>query len=391
MARLGKRLVQPRRGPVVWASHRSVSAAVLLLLGCAAIAGNTRAALAQPQVQPQQAELVRRDIAIDVQVLGPEGEALVDAPIFAYTKYSGASGVTGPDGRTLIEINPAVVSDNRVLVQLYDGNQEEGISDERRLALYSRYLQLRDHFAFRHEYPLVIDNTANTYSMTIQVLESSVLSGTFVALGEIAEFLIVGGVIKPVGVLFTADESGRFSVRIERGMPAQLKYISPNGQSRILEITAEQTADDFDLGNIPVNSLVNDSTLAVEYIHPGRVLLDPEQLAVVNGQVTMVEAAGAYTMTFFADPELSFLVDARWNVNQSPPQVPAGTYYLVAGSHWQTEVEALRLALLDGRQAALDAAGVVSVTVSPTQPGNVQFDALANTTAILSVAGDLVD
>ena len=71
-------------------------------------------------------------------------------------------------------------------------------------------------------------------------------------------------------------------------------------------------------------------------------------------------------------------------------RVPAGAYYIAPGIVGQGLAVALLDAIRDGRQAALDAAGVPQIQAMPGQTASISFDGRAARDAIVSVASDLM-
>ncbi len=166
--------------------------------------------------------------------------------------------------------------------------------------------------------------------------------------------------------------------------------------AKVIELSAAQTSANFDVGVITADEPALDASLSLEVFRPVTTDLSGERNAFL---VSIVRDDGSLAMFFrttMEDPQkLSEfaipLIPTPGVVPEPPVAIPAGTYYVTPGIPSRPTATALVRALMDGRGAVLDVAGVPKFTVLAGQTATVVIDAEQVMQAIQSVAGDLTE
>lgn len=344
------------------------------------------------QIDAHEPGVSTRTMTVQARVEDFEGNPLVDVPLLAYTRYGIAFGATDEQGTVALELVASVEHDSAVLVGLHDGSWFYRPTEALHQHYHERFEALTGLYAFKKLNRVQLKAGTDQYSCTIVGERAIRLSGVFVDHETEKPIWGVGGTADPFLPGFMTSDTGRFELAVRQGAAAELLYEHPEGhQVHIIELGAERTESDLDLGSIPVRVLSETAAFSLRFQHPERDVVDPVSLETVKSYVVLIEQNTDYMLIYETNRSHTAVVNQPWDVDETPPQAPAGTYYIVAGKYDRDATRALRLALLSGRQAALDGAGVAKVTLVDGESSLIVLDVEANEAAVLRVGGDLVE
>lgn len=357
------------------------------MLGCLAVCLPTTGALGQADDWAQDA----RTISVVVRVEDEAGAPISSAPVQVYTRNGLAFGMTNAGGDVTIFVGASPTEDAIAIARIWDGRWHADLTPAEKTLARTRHAELVEEYAFKAGYPAAIDVPGDQFSMTIVGFDGVRVSGRFVDdAGQ--PVTKAGGSAFPYGSTFEADENGGFEVTVRKGANTELIYLNADShQMYVIELDDTQTAADVDLGNIVLNPSVEDAELAISLSPTNTIILDDETLVELKTRVVLVREDGSTLLSYRTNKAQTAAVNASWDVREPDPRLPGGTYYVAPGPYGIDVTRALRLAVLAGRQAALDAAGVPKVTVPPGGEAAVSVDAEAARDAILQVGADLLN
>lgn len=324
------------------------------------------------------------EITVIVQVLDPQQQPVAEAPVEVVSFVQPRFAMTGPDGKATITLLRGD-QDQTVTVRITNGGFAPVIPPELRSQAADRYKFLYETYAVPGCF--IVPVTGTEVSHTITLGEAVRVSGRLVnpSGASIASAVGVRGLHSLDMVM--PPEDGVFAVNVRKNAPAELWIAGESIQLHSVRLTATQTAEDVDLGNIVITEAVPNATLKLtmnnnQGLHLASKMLLGDSLALIS-----------------ADSSRMFLFDVRndgsvhwpgenYQANYDLP-VPAGTYYIAPGSLDNRPFLALLESIRANRHAQLDAAGIPKVTVAAGQTESLAFDAHAAVAAIIQVGGDL--
>jgi len=347
---------------------------------------------AKAQDQVDDPVIFTRPVTISVDVQSPTGEMLSDIPLQAYTKYGMVFGATDTNGQAILELEASPGQDLKAVVRVFDGSWHTDLSEEDRTHYLNRFNELMDAYAFSTRYVVDLDSSNDQYSYTLNAFEKIKVSGRFVDAISGDPLRLVYGSVIPYTQTFMTSADGLFNLSVQENAWAELLYGIPDShQIGVYGITPSGSQADLDIGDLPINAEIVNAQLSIELLNPTVKLYDELYLTNTKASVTLISEDASIMMMFFTNKSNTSAVNEPWDTTETPPQIPAGTYYLAAGVYGENSVRVLRLALLNGRQAMLNAAGVFKITVAPGEQGSAIFDAQSNIDAIMQVGADLID
>jgi hypothetical protein len=222
---------------------------------------------------------------------------------------------------------------------------------------------------------------------TIQFKSASPITGRFV--DGTGDSIITNVAVRGIASfdLVLESEAGVFQVLAPKGEATELWYGLTN-QFHSIDITADQTEQALDLGDIVVNETEKDGLCQISVI-------DVEEIR----EPTKIQLARAVTLVALDDAEVHcFRIDGdgrAYFLGEDGEAIhnlatPSGTYFVVPGSFRNLSFFALVDAVKQGRQGKLVAANVPTITVEENGVAQFQLDAQAAHDAVMSVGGDLV-
>lgn len=333
-----------------------------------------------------------REISVQVSVVDPDGDPIVNVPLFVYTQ-NGVQLIRPQHAPTLpVVVGASPTEDSVLCVMLWSGDHRNDLSDAEEQAIESRYEELLSQYAFLNNYSIPLNATYTEYSITINALKRVEISGRFVDNAGLPIEGVVGSVT-PYMSLIHSGTDGTFVASAAAGQTAVLQVIHPADESNqifVLRRTPQQTGQDHNLGDVMIESLPIDSAVEIMFA-TNQNAVDPADLGTLKLDVTLIRDDGSAIFGYQTNRLQTKAVEATWRVDDLPPQIAAGTYYVVAGSVGTDAARALLRSIEDGRQALLDAAGVPKVTAVPGQTASITINAMDSFNAALSVGADLVD
>lgn len=328
-----------------------------------------------------------RPVTIIITAVDPDGEPIPEVPLQCLTLSAAAFGVTDAAGRLVHTLDVARTNDVMV-VRIWDGMMHR-IPYDLRVIAERRVQELPNHFAFKAIYLVPLTPEQDEYTLQIAAERTVRIQGRLVdANGEPVSAGTIGSFGYMAGDDVEVDDEGRFEyMGTPRGRAVQL-FAQQSTQVHIIELSAQQTLVDLDLGDVPVPDPVADA--------PVRVMLQNHEyifdsmLRTIGAGATLVSTDGALILGFPANAEGDVVV-ARWHIPPQLPYLPAAEYYVVPGSVGSDSGMALLRSVRAGRQAQLDAAGVPKITAVTGEEAALTLDARAVFNAVIQVGGDLVD
>lgn len=359
-----------------------------ILLHCAmlVVLAASNACLAQP-VQVVLAE-DRRLISVTVAVEDPDGDPVSDVVVQVISRNGGNEGPTGPAGTITLTLEASPTQDDHILVRLCDGKWARSASDEQKDLYNQSYAALLEAYAFPNWRAYPITPTGSSYSIEFDVLSAVNVSGTLrdAVTGDPVT-LAACGVLKQSSGGFTSEAGGVFEVRAIRDSAAMLVFNLPNSNEvRFVEVSAQDLNADINLGDLMVALPQSDASAEISLASELPDLLDPRTFSRLDRHVTLIDSNAERVYTFYLSEDGSKFVNVPWDPDMPDPRFAAGSYYLAPGVFSLDVALTLRRALLDGKHALLQAAGVPVLTVGSGAQATVVFDPAAANAAILSVA-----
>ena len=354
-----------------------------LLLTCLFCA--TAGVIAQPDDQWAQDARV---ITVHVTVIEPDGDPINNAPIYLYTN-NGIGFIRLGETSTTLAASPT--EDTVLCASLWD-SKWSNLPDAELQSIKDRYNELLGQYVFLDNYSVPLNATDTEYSITISALERIEISGRFVdAAGQPIQGVV--GAVVPYMSEFRSDHNGTFIATAAIGRTAVLQFVDPTDESNqifVLRQAPQHTGQSRNIGDVVIESLPTDSAVNVLFA-TNQAAYNPSDLNDLKENVTLIRDDGSTIFGYPTNREQTKAVEATWRVDDLPPQIAAGTYYVVAGSVGTDAARALLRSIEDGRQTLLDAAGVPKVTAVPGQTASITINAMDSFNAALSVGADLVE
>lgn len=352
--------------------------AMLVALSAAGVAG------AEPQSVLAKD---RRAIRVSVVVLEPGGDTVSNVVVQVISRNGGNEGPTGPAGTVTLTLEASPSQDDRILVRICDGSWARGASDEQRDLYTETYNSLRQNYAFPDWRAYLVASDDEDISIEYEVLPAVEVSGTLrdTATGAPVP-LAVCGVLRQSSLGFTGEAGGNFNVNAVRGSASLLVFGLPHSNEvRFVELSADSLDVDLDLGEILVALPEGDASAEILLVSEMPGLRDSGTPARLDRHVTMIDVDAERVYTFRISQDRSKFVNVLWDPSMPDPKFAAGTYYLAPGPFSLDAALTLRRAILDGRHAELQAAGVPVLHVDSGAQATITFDPAATNTAIFSV------
>lgn len=332
-----------------------------------------------------------RTVVLTVDVQSPVGGMLSDVPLQAYTKHGMVFGATDSNGRAILQLEASPDLDSIAVVRVFDGSWHTDLSEADRAHYLVRFNELLDTYAFSTRYAIDLDSNIDQYSYTLNAFEKVQMSGRFVNANSGDPLWAVFTSVFPYTHTFMTKEDGLFDVPVAKNAWAELLYGIPEShQLGIYSIASGDLQEDLEIGDIPIVAADVNAQLSIELLNPDVKIFDDLYLTNTKSSVTLISQDASIMMLFYTNETNTAAVNEVWDTTEQPPQIPAGTYYIAAGVYGENSVRVLRLALLDGRQLFLDAAGVSKVSVAANEQASITIDTQANIDAIIQVGGDLI-
>lgn len=329
-----------------------------------------------------------RPITVETLVRTADGDPLPDVPVQHVTMNGVAFGLTDANGRLMVTLD-ADRAETKLFSRIWDGTWHDAPADQLALA-ERRYEELRTGFSFEVKYLRALDANADNYAVEIIAYPTITVSGRLV---DAAGATLAGtlGSIRCVAYdNVEPEEQGVFSIRgVRRGESERLvAQRIGSGQVHMIDLNPVQTSTDVALGDVVIEDTPADCSVAVSM--SSHADLFDSSLMSLGGAATFISADAGYVGNFPASPDGGVLRETFY-VPARRPLLPPGAYYVAPGGFGTRASMAVYLSILNGRQAALDAAGVPRITAVSGQEASLEFDARAAYDAIIQVGGDLVD
>jgi hypothetical protein len=314
---------------------------------------------------------------------------MADAPVEASTPHVNEFALSDASGQIHFVLN-VDDSDPQIVVRLWSGRGFD-LPIAEAIEAQHRYDALRSAYAFPWRVVVPAVPGQSVYSVELAGKPAISLAGRFI---DEAGLPLSGS----VGVLFFRttsayigpESNGAFQLSgVPRGHAITLVFMTEEYRVYLHEVSSNLTAEPIDLGNIEVDMLPADATVDIEMVN-GTDFFDSAD-EYLGDSLTLVRKSDGVVIHCFSLNALgkaaSFSMDTPLGAATT---VPAGEYYTSPGTLGHAAPLALVAAVRDGRQAALDAAGVPQITAVAGQTTSLTFDARAAAAAIESVADDLM-
>ena len=346
---------------------------ISVMLASLAVTIGTERVAAQPD----------RLITVNVSIQTDTNQPLPDVPLFVVGTDDIVRGHTDAAGDSSIEvrIDP---SEDWVYVGMIDmsdrGPAYLDIDD-------AKYNQMRTEYSVDGSYYIEIEPDVDVYQLQITAYPAITVSGRVVdSQGQPIDTALWrrGGM---EGVVIE-DDTGMFSLGgFRAGHAAELLIFDDNLEWHSVMLSANQTLQDVDLGDVMINIVARDVPVS------GTVtgLQDTRDNSVIGPSWSPVDFVSDNSdHVFVATVRAGSVICSDITEPGQPALVPVGRYYVAPGglifgasrTPWML-IDLIRA----GRQADLDTAGAVTIDAVAGQPLNVQIDAVAAETAILTVGG----
>jgi len=325
-------------------------------------------------------------VTVNVQVFGPDGSAIENAPVEVGTHVQSGFAMTDGNGEGTIEVLKGPNEDT-VIVRITHGGFTPLVPPELRQQAITRFHELQEQYAVP-TYDIV-SVTGPQIEHNITFNQPAQVSGRLIDENgsSLASSVAVRG-LNSFGIVMPAED-GHFAVNVVKNAPAEIWIAGETTQLHSVTLTAQQTASDIDLGDITVDDLTTDANVVLT--------MNNAQSLHLESKIKLSDSLGLVS----ADGEALFLFDVKgdgkayWTNSSGDPvdtlSIHAGTYYIAPGSLGNRPFLALLESVRDGRQPQLDAAGVPKITVAPGETVNYAFDGQTAVDAIIAVGGDLAD
>jgi hypothetical protein len=332
-------------------------------------------------------------VSLSVAVLDPAGLPLSDTPLVVGGRAT-TTFVTTNAGGTASTPFQRLESEEEFYVSLTDLDLVDrvllNVPEQAATDANARYQTLLSQYAFRADYAVPVAPMEADASLIIHAVESVHVSGRLVTnSGQVVSAAILTAIGWESYTQLVPADDGLFTLT---GVPADTKVrmlIGTQSEMTIVELSEEQTS-----GNVALGDLLIFSHPRVANAHitvTNRDSLVGAMGQVLSDEVTLISADGTVIIPLRVDGLGKVAnYDSIGNA-AGPVPIPAGTFYLSPGVIGHRTPLALYESVRAGRQAALDAAGVPTMSVAIGGTATLEFDARAARTAILSVGSDLVD
>jgi hypothetical protein len=342
--------------------------------------------LAAP-ARAQQTQTVTMTITVRTEA----GAPLENVPLEMHSPTQARFGFTGADGvlTTPLEVTEG---DDAIDVWLHPGFRYDPTLIDVDLA-EQMYMLYREQYYFRSRYHTQILTGQDSYSISITAHPIVHVTGSVIPPGPQEQWF-------PDSVFFdirdglwigTVDPVNEFSIPVRRSADTEL-FISMDDSPRqhIATLTAAQTVNDVNLGQITIPPLQTDASTQIT-MQNAQDQWAPGVIPLWRG-VTLISDDGSVFLSYPARPDDGFVVGNPDSAVEPdlPPQLPAGVYYVAPGFTVNVDLSIhMRLldAIRDGQLAQLDAAGVPKFTAIAGQTTQFTFDAAQARDAILAATG----
>jgi hypothetical protein len=327
-----------------------------------------------------------RPITVTITASDPDGTPIPNMPLQCLTLVGAAFGITGLDGQVVLTLD-ANENETYLAIRLWDGRWHADLTIDQRILAEQRCEELRHMFSFKPMYTMRIESESDIYSFTLQPSSAVRVRGRLVnAQGE----PVVGAIGAAHAIAFDdveVDDNGEFDFGGVRKGAKSLILAQSSTQVHFIEITAVQTSQNLDLGDVVVMDTPADAPVRVSL--QNKADLFDSTGAAIDLSVTFISTNGTFVLGFPADLEGNVLRELFY-VPPRLPLLPPGEYYAIPGLISSQSGMALYLSIREGRQVLLDAAGVPKFTAISGQEVSLIIDARAAYEAVVQVGGDLV-
>lgn len=327
-----------------------------------------------------------RSITVTITVTDPDGIPIADVPLQSYTKNGITFGFTNIEGQ-LIAVVDADEGESMFATRLWDGAWHNNLSITERILAEQRDEELRNQYSLKPKYTMPIEAGIDQYTLSIIAVPGVRIRGRLVN----AQGQPIAGAIGAANTMaydsVEEDDEGVFDFGGVRKGAATLLLAQYSTQVHFIEITAAQTLEDLDLGDVVLLDASADAPVRVT-MQNQQYLLDSTG-ASLGLTASFISIDGSVVVGFPADLEGN-VIREHFYVPTRLPLLPPGEYYAVPGLITSQSGMALYLSIREGRQAQLDAAGVPKITAISGQEVSLTFDARAAYEAVVQVGGDLV-
>ena len=327
-----------------------------------------------------------RPITVTITASDPDGNPIPDMPLHCLTNTGAAFGITDINGHLQLVLE-AREDESQLVTQLWDGAMYNTLTISERILSEERFEELRNQYCYKHVYLTPIEVGTDQYSVTMQADPAIRIRGRLVsAQGE----PIAGAIGAANAIAYDSvgeGDEGVFEFGGVRKAASGLILAQYSTQVHFIEISAAQTIDDLDLGDIVLVDATADVSARVTMQNRSD-LFDATGVGIALA-MSFISTDGSMVFGFPADLEGNVLRELFY-VLPPLPLLPPGEYYAVPGLISSQSGMALYLSIRAGRQAMLDAAGVPKFTAISGQEVSLTIDARAAYEAVVQVGGDLV-
>ncbi len=323
-------------------------------------------------------------VTVSVSVETPAGAPIADAPVQVYSDDGAAFGLTSANGTVTltIELEPG---DPDIVARLWDGSFHLDLSPDDRALAVSQFDLLRQTYHFAPHYFAQTDPAETQYQIEIEASPAIEATGRLVDDQGVpipdASFGIGARGGQWFGVF--RDAAGVFTMHgIRQGTSTELVVAMRGPQSFSIPLTAQQTAQNVDLGDVVVQRVDRPVELDMTLTNADD-LYDPGDIALWT-QVSLIRSDAQVVLTFPVRPPNGEVVADIVQVQTDVPRTTEGVYYLVPGPVTSPTAFALLDALRAGQQAQLDAAGVPKITAVAGQTTQLVLEGAQARSAVLA-------
>ncbi len=350
-----------------------------LKCGLLVFASLTQLACSSTRAQAAQAQTDA--ITVNVTAQTEAGAPLPNVPLVVCVpgqpvfRMTNEAGQTGP---IQFNTNPG---DDEITVVL-DTSRYFDLSYEQGALAYSRWKELRQTYHFDFPLSTKIQSGVDTYNITLVAHDAITVTGRITNQPYWAHDLLV---VFVRGGAWASDYNPvePFVIKgVRKGQPAELIFWFTGNAYHSIRLTAEQTQQDVDLGQITLPTITGDSAAQISVINHAD-LWGPGRLDELGDDVTLIKSDGSLILTYPIQPQDHVIVPKLESGEETdPPLVPGGTYYVCPGALIGRMQYQLLDAIRDGHAAVLDAHGVPkitapgSMTLNATEARNQILDAL---------------
>jgi hypothetical protein len=346
-------------------------------------------ALATAQPEPSVS------FTLNVTVLDPAGQPIVNCPVAATSSPGSAFNLTGADGIASFSLERNA-NEQYATFSLHSGARVWVDEQQRDLSI-ARFHELRGSYAFRDTHVVNVAQQGDPATATMQALPAVKVEGHITRPdGSHFDSLVSIRGYRDYARVRASD--GLFSLEgVPRSHAVELWIPGEGTETHSVFLDPGQTANDLDIGDIIVEDEPRVSAiqgtiqgLPDDYVFPADAQDVYDQRRLERG-ITLVRADGQSVHSLSLDDFGKILIVVQMVADNTDIPMAEGEFYIVPGPYPGSTTG---LALLDsvraGRQAQLDAAGVPKFTFVAGETTEVEFDAQAVVEAVMSVGADLL-